>query len=207
MRTTIGYPVVVRPSYVLGGRAMKIVYNQPELENFARLAILASPGHPVLIDKFLEDAIEMDVDAISDGNKAVIGGIMEHIEAAGVHSGDSACVLPPYTLGPDMLEEIADATKAMAHELNVVGLMNVQYAIKDNRLFVIEVNPRASRTIPFVSKATGIPLAKMATKVMLGRTLEELGSWKRSFRSTFPSKKRCCPLTGSRTWTPCWGRK
>jgi len=171
----IGYPVVVRPSYVLGGRAMKIVYDQAELENFARLAILASPGHPVLIDKFLEDAIEMDVDAISDGSRAVIGGIMEHIEAAGVHSGDSACVLPPYTLGPDMLEEISNATKAMAHELNVVGLMNVQYAIKDNRLFVIEVNPRASRTIPFVSKATGIPLAKVATKVMLGRTLEELG--------------------------------
>ena len=172
---SIGFPVVVRPSYVLGGRAMKIVYNQQDLENFARLAILASPGHPVLIDKFLEDAIEMDVDAISDGNKAVIGGIMEHIEAAGVHSGDSACVLPPYTLGPDMLKEIADATKAMAYELNVVGLMNVQYAIKDDRLFVIEVNPRASRTIPFVSKATGIPLAKVATKVMLGRTLEELG--------------------------------
>jgi carbamoyl-phosphate synthase large subunit len=154
---------------------MKIVYDQAELENFARLAILASPGHPVLIDKFLEDAIEMDVDAISDGSRAVIGGIMEHIEAAGVHSGDSACVLPPYTLGPDMLEEISNATRAMAHELNVVGLMNVQYAIKDNRLFVIEVNPRASRTIPFVSKATGIPLAKVATKVMLGRTLEELG--------------------------------
>jgi len=171
----IGYPVVVRPSYVLGGRAMKIVYDQKELENFARLAILASPGYPVLIDKFLEDAIEMDVDAISDGNRAVIGGIMEHIEAAGVHSGDSACVLPPFTLAPDMLEEISSATKAMAHELSVVGLMNVQYAIKDNRLFVIEVNPRASRTIPFVSKATGIPLAKIATKVMLGRTLEELG--------------------------------
>ncbi|MEN8243662.1 MAG: carbamoyl-phosphate synthase large subunit [Thermodesulfobacteriota bacterium] len=171
----IGYPVVVRPSYVLGGRAMKIVYNRPELENFTKLAILASPGHPVLIDKFLEDAIEMDVDAISDGKQAVIGGIMEHIEAAGVHSGDSACVLPPYTLGPDMLEEISKATRAMAHELNVVGLMNVQYAIKDNQLFVIEVNPRASRTIPFVSKATGIPLAKVATKVMLGKTLEELG--------------------------------
>jgi len=171
----IGYPVVVRPSYVLGGRAMKIVYNRQDLENFTKLAILASPGHPVLIDKFLEDAIEMDVDAISDGKRAVIGGIMEHIEAAGVHSGDSACVLPPFTLGSDMLEEISNATKAMAHELNVVGLMNVQYAIKDNRLFVIEVNPRASRTIPFVSKATGIPLAKLATKVMLGKTLEELG--------------------------------
>ena len=171
----IGFPVVVRPSYVLGGRAMKIVYDRQELESFARLAILASPGYPVLIDKFLEDAIEMDVDAISDGKKAVIGGIMEHIEAAGVHSGDSACVLPPYTLKAAMLEEISAATKAMAYELNVIGLMYVQYAIKDNRLFVIEVNPRASRTIPFVSKATGVPLAKIATKVMLGKTLDELG--------------------------------
>jgi carbamoyl-phosphate synthase large subunit len=170
----IGYPVIVRPSYVLGGRAMKIVYGPKELENFTRLAIKASPGHPVLIDKFLEDAVEVDVDAICDGRTAVIGGIMEHIEAAGVHSGDSACVLPPYSIKPDMLDEISAATKAMAHELNVVGLMNVQYAIKEDRLFVLEVNPRASRTIPFVSKATGVPLAKLATKVMLGKTLEEL---------------------------------
>ncbi len=171
----IGYPVIVRPSFVLGGRAMKIVYNSSELENFARLAILASPGHPVLIDKFLEDAIEVDVDAISDGRSTVIGGIMEHIEAAGVHSGDSACVLPPYSISTAMIEEITVATKAMAKELNVIGLMNVQYAIKKEKLFVIEVNPRASRTIPFVSKATGVPLAKMATKIMLGKTLEELG--------------------------------
>jgi carbamoyl-phosphate synthase large subunit len=171
----IGYPVVVRPSYVLGGRAMKIVYDRQELENFTRLAILESSGHPVLIDKFLEDAIEIDVDAVSDGETTVIGGIMEHIEEAGIHSGDSACVLPPYTIPPSMLDEIIHATKAMALELDVVGLMNVQYAIKNNRLFVLEVNPRASRTIPFVSKATGIPLAKIATKVMLGKTLKELG--------------------------------
>jgi carbamoyl-phosphate synthase large subunit len=171
----IGYPVIVRPSFVLGGRAMKIVYNQPELENFTRLAILASPGNPVLIDKFLENAIEVDVDAISDGKATVIAGIMEHIEAAGVHSGDSACVLPPYSIGEDLITEITKATKAMARELNVIGLMNVQYAIKDGRLYVIEVNPRASRTVPFVSKATGVPFAKLATKIMLGQSLEELG--------------------------------
>jgi len=171
----IGYPVIVRPSYVLGGRAMKIVYTPEELANFTRLAILASPGHPVLIDKFLENAVEVDVDAICDGTDTVIGGIMEHIEAAGVHSGDSACVLPPQNIEPEMLTRIADATKAMAAELKVVGLMNVQYAIRNGRLYVLEVNPRASRTIPFVSKATGVPLAKLATKVMLGRTLKELG--------------------------------
>ncbi|MBU4420326.1 MAG: carbamoyl-phosphate synthase large subunit [Proteobacteria bacterium] len=171
----IGYPVIVRPSYVLGGRAMKIVYNRAELENFTRLAIIASPEHPVLIDKFLEDAVEIDVDAISDGKTTIIGGIMEHIEEAGVHSGDSACVLPPCSISSKTLNEIESATKAMASELNVVGLMNVQYAIKDNQLFVLEVNPRASRTIPFVSKATGVPLAKLATKVMLGRTLKDLG--------------------------------
>lgn len=171
----IGYPVIVRPSYVLGGRAMKIVYNQKDLEIFTRLAILASPEHPVLIDKFLEDAIELDVDAISDGKATIIGGIMEHIEEAGIHSGDSACVLPPHSVKSSILEEIANATKAMASELNVVGLMNVQYAIKDNCIYVLEVNPRASRTIPFVSKATGVPFAKLATKVMLGRSLDELG--------------------------------
>ncbi len=171
----IGYPVIVRPSYVLGGRAMKIVYDPKELETFTRLAILASPGHPVLIDKFLEDAVEVDTDAISDGKTTIIGGIMEHIEAAGVHSGDSACILPPASISGRILNEIMEATKAMSAELNVVGLMNVQYAIKDSQLYVLEVNPRASRTIPFVSKATGIPLAKLATKAMLGMSLAELG--------------------------------
>ena len=171
----IGYPVIVRPSFVLGGRAMKIVYDPKDMENFTRLAILASPGHPVLIDKFLEAAVEVDVDAICDGATTIIGGIMEHIEAAGVHSGDSACVLPPYSIAGEMIEQIKAATKAMAAELNVVGLMNVQYAIKDHALYVIEVNPRASRTVPFVSKATGVPLAKLATKIMLGKTLAELG--------------------------------
>jgi carbamoyl-phosphate synthase large subunit len=172
---TIGYPVVVRPSYVLGGRAMKIVYDQAGLENYTRLAIMASPEYPVLIDKFVEDAFEFDVDAICDGDTTIIGGIMEHIEEAGVHSGDSACVLPPINIEAHFIEQMTQATKAMAAELSVVGLMNVQYALKDGQLYVLEVNPRASRTIPFVSKATGVPLAKLATKVMLGRTLQELG--------------------------------
>ena len=172
---TIGYPVVVRPSYVLGGRAMKIVYDQSALENFTQLAIQASPDYPILIDKFVEDAFEFDVDAICDGRTTIIGGIMEHIEEAGVHSGDSACVLPPISIESRFIEQMTQATKAMAKELNVVGLMNVQYALKDGRLYVLEVNPRASRTIPFVSKATGVPLAKLATKVMLGRNLHELG--------------------------------
>ena len=172
---TIGYPVIVRPSYVLGGRAMKIVYDRTALKNFTRLAIQASPGHPILIDKFLEDAVEVDVDALSDGRRTVIGGIMEHVEEAGIHSGDSACILPPRSIPSAVLEKIAAATRAMAAELNVVGLMNVQYAIKGDRVFVLEVNPRASRTVPFVSKATGVPLAKLATKVMLGRRLDDLG--------------------------------
>ncbi|MCJ8499062.1 carbamoyl-phosphate synthase large subunit [Desulfatitalea alkaliphila] len=172
---TIGYPVILRPSFVLGGRAMKIVHTPAELETFTRLAILASPGHPVLIDQFLQNAVEVDVDAIRDGHTTLIGGIMEHIEEAGVHSGDSACVLPPHTIAPALIDQITHATKAMAAELDVIGLMNVQYAIQDNRLYVIEVNPRASRTVPFVSKATGVPLAKLATRIMLGRTLAEMG--------------------------------
>jgi len=171
----IGYPVIVRPSYVLGGRAMRIVYDEKELRNFTQMAITASPEHPVLIDKFLEDAVEVDVDAVSDGRLTIIAGIMEHIEAAGVHSGDSACVLPPDSIKKPALEEISLATKAMASELNVVGLMNVQYAIRKDELFVLEVNPRASRTIPFVSKATGIPFAKIAVKAMLGESLKDQG--------------------------------
>ncbi|MFZ2633940.1 MAG: carbamoyl-phosphate synthase large subunit [Desulfosalsimonadaceae bacterium] len=171
----IGFPVIVRPSFVLGGRAMKIVYDEKSLKNFTLPALTASAGHPVLIDKFLEDAVEIDVDAISDGTTTLIAGIMEHIEAAGVHSGDSACVLPPCSLKPSEISEIRAATKAMAAELNVIGLMNVQYAIKDGRLYVLEVNPRASRTVPFVSKATGVPFAKIATKIMVGHTLAGLG--------------------------------
>ena len=172
---TIGYPVVVRPSYVLGGRAMEIVFEPAALENFMAKAVLVSPGHPILIDKFLEEAIEIDVDAVSDGQKTLICGIMEHIEEAGIHSGDSACVLPPYTLKPDQIERIRSNTYALARELGVQGLMNIQYAIKDNILYVLEVNPRASRTIPFVSKATGVPWAKVATRVMLGISLQSQG--------------------------------
>ena len=172
----IGYPVLVRPSYVLGGRAMEIVYDDEELMSYMEKALWASPERPVLIDKFLEDAIEMDVDAISDGKKTLICGIMEHIEEAGIHSGDSACSLPPYTIGEDLIKKIREETIAMAKELEVCGLMNVQYAIKGDVVYVLEVNPRASRTVPFVSKATGVPWVNLATKVMLGKTLDELGA-------------------------------
>jgi carbamoyl-phosphate synthase large subunit len=171
----IGYPVLVRPSYVLGGRAMEIVYDESTLERFILAAAKVSGEHPILIDKFLEDAIEVDVDLIGDGTDFVIGGIMEHIEEAGIHSGDSAMVLPSFTLSGDILAAIRQATYKMAKELNVVGLMNVQYAVKDEKVYVLEVNPRASRTVPFVSKAIGIPLAKLATKAMMGRKLGELG--------------------------------
>ncbi|HID56854.1 TPA: carbamoyl-phosphate synthase large subunit, partial [Candidatus Poribacteria bacterium] len=171
----IGYPIMVRPSYVLGGRAMEIVYNESSLERYMREAVEASPEHPVLIDKYLEDAIEVDVDAISDGEITVVGGIMEHIEEAGIHSGDSACVLPPYTLTEELIEELKQSTYALARELNVRGLMNVQYAVKNDEIYVLEVNPRASRTIPFVSKAIGVPLAKLAAKIMVGRKLSDLG--------------------------------
>jgi carbamoyl-phosphate synthase large subunit len=171
----IGYPVLVRPSYVLGGRGMEIVYDESTLEKFIKEAAEVSGEHPVLIDKFLEDAIEVDVDLIGDGETFVIGGIMEHIEEAGIHSGDSAMSLPSYTLSQDLLNKIREATCKMAKELNVVGLMNVQYAIKDELVYVLEVNPRASRTVPFVSKVIGVPLAKLATKVMLGKKLKELG--------------------------------
>ncbi|XOF32767.1 MAG: carbamoyl-phosphate synthase large subunit [Candidatus Electrothrix sp. YB6] len=171
----IGYPVVMRPSYVLGGRDMQIVYNDQGLRDFMARPTIAGSEHPVLLDRFLKDAVEVDVDAVSDGTMTVIGGIMEHIEEAGIHSGDSACVLPPHTLSDNMIAEIMRATKAMAGELGVIGLMNVQYAVKDEDLYILEVNPRASRTVPFVSKATGVPLAKIATKVMMGISLEELG--------------------------------
>ena len=192
--SSIGYPVIVRPSYVLGGRAMKIVYNEKDLRNFAKIAFVESFGHPVLIDKFLEEAIELDVDAVSDGTKTIIGGIMEHVEAAGVHSGDSACILPPINIDDSMLKKISDATKAMALELKVIGLMNVQYAVKKGKLFVLEVNPRASRTVPFVSKATGVPLAKIATRVMLGEKLDVLGFDKEAVPSYYSVKEAVLPF-------------
>jgi carbamoyl-phosphate synthase large subunit len=171
----IDYPVLLRPSYVLGGRAMEIVHDEEGLRKYLTHAVQASEERPVLVDKFLEDAIEIDVDAISDGETVVIGGVMEHIEEAGVHSGDSACSLPPHSIPPETVREIARQAKALAKELGVVGLMNVQFAIQKGEIFILEVNPRASRTIPFVSKAIGIPLAKLAAKVMAGKKLSDLG--------------------------------
>jgi carbamoyl-phosphate synthase large subunit len=172
---TIGYPVLVRPSYVLGGRAMQIVYDEADLRTYMTEAVRVSPEHPILVDKFLEDALEIDVDAIADGERVVVGGVMEHVEKAGVHSGDSACALPPYSLGDDQIERIQAQARALAAELGVIGLLNIQFAIKNEQVFVLEVNPRASRTVPFVSKAIGVPLAKLATRVMLGATLHSLG--------------------------------
>jgi len=171
----IGYPVVVRPSYVLGGRAMRIVYTDEALSRYMTEAVEASPERPVLIDRFLQDAVEIDVDAVADGERCVIGGIMEHIEEAGIHSGDSACVLPAFSLAESEIELIREQTSALALELGVRGLLNIQYAIRNEQLFVLEVNPRASRTVPFVSKAIGVPLAKIAARVMAGQSLESLG--------------------------------
>ena len=171
----IGYPVLIRPSYVLGGRAMVVVWNQGDLEGFVREALIVSAQHPILIDKFLEDAIEVDVDAVADGVDVIIGGIMEHIEHAGIHSGDSAMVLPAYTLSSGMIAEIAETTRRIALELGVKGLLNIQYAVKGDELYVLEVNPRASRTVPFISKATGLALAKVATRIMIGQSLASQG--------------------------------
>ncbi|MFN7826770.1 MAG: carbamoyl-phosphate synthase large subunit [Acidobacteriota bacterium] len=172
---SIGYPVLVRPSYVLGGRAMMIVYDESSLENYMKNAVEASPEKPVLIDRFLEDAFEVDVDALADGEDCVIAGIQEHIEEAGIHSGDSSCVLPPYMVKTEHLDTMRKYTRILARALSVRGLMNIQFAIKDDIVYVLEVNPRASRTVPFVSKATGVPLAKIASLVMTGRTLKEFG--------------------------------
>lgn len=178
--TRLTYPILVRPSFVLGGRAMQIVYSDDELRHYMRFAVEASPERPVLVDKFLEDATEVDVDCIADiglknGGTVVIGGMLEHIEFAGVHSGDAAMVLPPHTLSDAAIQTIRDYTVVMAKELSVTGLMNVQYAVKGNKVYVLEVNPRASRTVPFVSKAIAVPLAKLAARVMAGKTLKELG--------------------------------
>ncbi len=171
----IGYPILVRPSYVLGGRAMRIVYDDEELTDFFGEAARVAPGHPVLIDSFLEDAFEADVDAIADGESCIVGGVMQHIEDAGIHSGDSACVLPPYLITEEQVEKMREHTRAFALALGVVGLINVQYAVREGVVYVIEVNPRASRTIPFVSKTTGVPLAGLAAAVMAGRKLSDLG--------------------------------
>ena len=172
--SNIGYPVLVRPSYVLGGRGMEIVYDEDSLRNYIERATEITSDHPVLVDRFLDNAIEIDVDALCDGEEVYLGGVMEHIEEAGIHSGDSSCALPPMTLGPEDIEKVRESTRRLAHGIGVKGLMNVQYALKDDTLYVIEANPRASRTVPFVSKATGVPLAKAAARVMLGASIAEL---------------------------------
>ena len=190
----LGYPLLIRPSFVLGGRAMEIVYDETSLEACVDNAIEASGEHPILIDKFLDDATELDVDAISDGKRVVIGGIMEHIEEAGVHSGDSACVLPPVSIKKKVIEQIKKQTKQLAKELKVKGLINIQFAVKDDVVYILEVNPRASRTIPFVSKSIGVPLAKLAAKVMTGMTLDELGFTKEIERNYFAVKEAVFPF-------------
>ena len=190
----IGYPLVVRPSYVLGGRAMEIVHEQKDLERYMREAVKVSHDSPVLLDRFLNDAVECDVDALSDGDEVIIGGVMEHIEQAGVHSGDSACSLPPYSLGAEVQAELRRQTKLMAKALNVCGLMNVQFAIKDEEVYVLEVNPRASRTVPFVSKATGLQLAKIAARCMSGRSLKDQGVTKEVIPPYFSVKEAVFPF-------------
>jgi carbamoyl-phosphate synthase large subunit len=190
----IGYPVLVRPSFVLGGRAMELVYNEADLRRYMASAIEVTPDRPVLVDRFLEDAVEVDVDCISDGETTVIGAIMEHIEEAGIHSGDSACVIPTFSLSQRVRDEISAATKAMARELNVRGLMNVQFAVKGEDVYVLEVNPRASRTVPFVSKAIGVPLAKLAAKIMAGKNLRELGFTKEILPKHFSVKEAVFPF-------------
>jgi len=190
----IGYPVLVRPSFVLGGRAMMIVYNDKELAHYMESAVDVSPDRPVLVDQFLEDATEIDVDCISDGETTVVGAIMEHIEEAGIHSGDSACVIPSFSLSDSIRERITEASTSLAHELEVRGLMNIQFAVKDEELYVIEVNPRASRTVPFVSKATGVSLAKLAAKVMTGEKLADMGYTETIFPKHYSVKEAVFPF-------------
>jgi carbamoyl-phosphate synthase large subunit len=170
----IGYPVLVRPSYVLGGRAMEIVHDDDELREYVTEAVQVSPDKPILVDEFLADAVELDVDAVSDGEDVLLGGVMEHVESAGVHSGDSACVIPPRSLSEETMARVREVTEEIARELDTVGLLNVQLAVQDGDVYVLEANPRSSRTVPFVSKATGVPIAKLAAKVMAGHSLSEL---------------------------------
>lgn len=201
----VGFPMVVRPSYVLGGRAMEIVYAPEDLQQYMSAAVKVSPDSPVLLDRFLEDAIELDVDAICDGSDVFIGGIMEHIEQAGVHSGDSACSLPPYSLGAEMLDEVRRQTAALAKGLSVVGLMNVQFAIRGGEVYLLEVNPRASRTVPFVSKATGVPLAKIAARCMAGRSLTEQNVGAERVIEHFAVKEAVFPFSKFPTVDPLLG--
>jgi carbamoyl-phosphate synthase large subunit len=203
----IGYPLVVRPSYVLGGRAMEIVHDPRDLERYMREAVKVSNDSPVLLDRFLNDACEVDVDALCDGDEVLIGGVMEHIEQAGVHSGDSACSLPPHSLSAELQDEMRRQTKLMAKGLNVCGLMNVQFAIQDGVVFVLEVNPRASRTVPFVSKATGLQLAKIAARCMVGQSLASQGFNKEVIPNYFSVKEAVFPSPSSAASTPFSARK
>ena len=170
----IGYPVVIRPSYVLGGRAMEIVHSDAQLKKYMKEAVIVSGENPVLIDSYLRDAIEVDIDALSDGDDIFIAGILEHIEEAGVHSGDSACSIPPFSLDEKILKSLEKQVRLLAKDLNVIGLMNVQFAIKGSEIFILEVNPRASRTVPFIAKVLGKPIAKIATKIMLGNKINNM---------------------------------
>lgn len=190
----IGFPLVVRPSYVLGGRAMEIVYDEQDLRRYFNEAVSVSNESPVLLDRFLDDATEVDIDAICDGERVVIGGIMEHIEQAGVHSGDSACSLPAYTLSQEIQDKMREQVEKLAFELGVRGLMNTQFAVKDNDVYLIEVNPRAARTVPFVSKATGAPLAKIAARVMAGQSLESQGFTKEIIPPYYSVKEVVLPF-------------
>jgi carbamoyl-phosphate synthase large subunit len=201
----IGFPLVVRPSYVLGGRAMEIVYDLKDLKRYLNEAVKVSNDSPVLLDRFLDDAIEVDIDAVCDGKTVVIGGIMEHIEQAGVHSGDSACSLPPYSLPVDIQNTMREQVKAMALELNVIGLMNTQFAVKDGEAYLIEVNPRAARTIPFVSKATGVPLAKIAARAMAGQSLESQGFTQEVIPPFYSVKEVVLPFAKFRGVDPLLG--
>jgi carbamoyl-phosphate synthase large subunit len=203
--TRIGYPVLVRPSYVLGGRAMEIVYDESSLKQYFERAARVSEDKPVLIDRFLEDAFEADVDAISDGERVVIGGVMQHIEDAGIHSGDSACVLPPYLIDEEDIQEMREHTVALAKALNVVGLINVQYAIRDGQVYVLEVNPRGSRTVPFVSKAIGVPLAAYAARVMLGESLDDIGYVEEVAPAYISVKEAVFPFNKFREFDPILG--
>jgi len=201
----IGYPVLVRPSYVLGGRAMQIVYDDDSLREYFEKAARVSEDRPVLIDSFLEDAFEADVDAVSDGQRVVIGGVMQHIEDAGIHSGDSACVLPPYRITDADTDTMRHHTIELAKALGVVGLINVQYAVKNNTVYVLEVNPRASRTIPYVSKAIGVPLASVAARVMMGESLDEIGFTEEIVPHYVSVKEAVFPFTKFREFDPILG--
>lgn len=205
LATEVGYPLVVRPSYVLGGRAMEIVYNEEELQRYMLTAVSVSNDSPVLLDRFLDDAIEVDVDAICDGKDVLIGGIMEHIEQAGVHSGDSACAIPPYSLSPAIMDQLREQVRQMARELGVVGLMNTQFAIQGDRIFILEVNPRASRTVPYVSKSIGVPLAKVAARAMAGRSLVEQGVTKEVIPSYYSVKEAVFPFIKFQNVDPILG--